>query len=59
VEVANFDFGQQYADLEYKTFMERLRDSFNNAISWGGAQQDGSPHINWGHTDNNKYGTMT
>lgn len=31
VEVADFDFGQSNADMEYKTFTERLRDSFNNA----------------------------
>ncbi|XP_058791521.1 uncharacterized protein LOC131664447 [Phymastichus coffea] len=31
VEVADFDFGQSNTDMEYKTFTERLRDSFNNA----------------------------
>ncbi|KAJ8682765.1 hypothetical protein QAD02_018557 [Eretmocerus hayati] len=32
VEVADFDFGQRSAEMEYKTFTERLRDSFNNAV---------------------------
>lgn len=35
IEVADFDFGQRSADMEYKTFTERLRDSFNNAVSFG------------------------
>ncbi|XP_012148190.1 uncharacterized protein LOC100879796 isoform X2 [Megachile rotundata] len=35
VEVADFDFGQNNPELEYKTFRERLRDSFNNAITPG------------------------
>ncbi|XP_031787515.1 A-agglutinin anchorage subunit isoform X2 [Nasonia vitripennis] len=35
VEVADFDFGQSTADMEYKTFTERLRDSFNNAVRPG------------------------
>ncbi|XP_012220832.1 uncharacterized protein [Linepithema humile] len=30
VEVADFDFGQSNPEMEYKTFTERLRDSFNN-----------------------------
>ncbi|XP_034936178.1 uncharacterized protein [Chelonus insularis] len=30
VEVADFDFGQNNPELEYKTFTERLRDSFNS-----------------------------
>ncbi|XP_015113528.1 uncharacterized protein LOC107038779 isoform X2 [Diachasma alloeum] len=30
VEVADFDFGQNNPDMEYKTFRERLRDSFNS-----------------------------
>ncbi|KAH0951978.1 hypothetical protein HN011_005159 [Eciton burchellii] len=29
IEVADFDFGQSNPDMEYKTFTERLRDSFN------------------------------
>lgn len=30
IEVADFDFGQSNPEMEYKTFRERLRDSFNN-----------------------------
>ncbi|CAH2037364.1 unnamed protein product, partial [Iphiclides podalirius] len=33
IEVADFDFGQQ-AHLDYKTFAERLRDSFRNAFDF-------------------------
>lgn len=35
VEVADFDFGQNNPEMEYKTFTERLRDSVNNAIRPG------------------------
>ncbi|XP_076669896.1 uncharacterized protein LOC143369616 isoform X2 [Andrena cerasifolii] len=35
VEVADFDFGQNNPELEYKTFTDRLRDSFNNTIRPG------------------------
>ncbi|XP_078051080.1 uncharacterized protein LOC144477303 isoform X2 [Augochlora pura] len=35
VEVADFDFGQSNPEMEYKTFTERLRDSFNNTIRPG------------------------
>ncbi|KAF7989337.1 hypothetical protein HCN44_008011 [Aphidius gifuensis] len=31
IEVANFDFGQSNPDMEYKTFTERLKDSFNSS----------------------------
>lgn len=33
VEVADFNFGQQYSDTDYKTFRERLRDSLSEAFS--------------------------
>ncbi|CAG4983039.1 unnamed protein product [Colias eurytheme] len=33
VEVADFDFGQQ-VNLDYKTFAERLKDSFRNAFNF-------------------------
>ncbi|KOC65829.1 hypothetical protein WH47_10291 [Habropoda laboriosa] len=35
VEVADFDFGQNNPEMEYKTFTERLRDSFNNTLRPG------------------------
>ncbi|XP_043790119.1 uncharacterized protein LOC122713593 isoform X1 [Apis laboriosa] len=35
IEVADFDFGQNNPEMEYKTFTERLRDSINNAIRPG------------------------
>ncbi|KAK0072889.1 hypothetical protein PV325_010644 [Microctonus aethiopoides] len=35
VEVADFDFGQNNPEMEYKTFSERLRDSFNSTVSLG------------------------
>ncbi|XP_044598562.1 uncharacterized protein LOC123274867 [Cotesia glomerata] len=39
VEVADFDFGQTNPEMEYKTFTERLRDSFNST----GYKQLGDP----------------
>ncbi|XP_074098754.1 uncharacterized protein LOC141527257 isoform X2 [Cotesia typhae] len=39
VEVADFDFGQSNPEMEYKTFTERLRDSFNST----GYKQLGDP----------------
>ncbi|CAD1472629.1 unnamed protein product, partial [Heterotrigona itama] len=35
VEVADFDFGQNNPEMEYKTFTERLRDSVNDAVRPG------------------------
>lgn len=35
VEVADFDFGQNNPDMEYKTFRERLKDSFDSAVRPG------------------------
>lgn len=35
VEVADFDFGQNNPEMEYKTFTERLRDSFNSTVRSG------------------------
>lgn len=35
IEVADFDFGQNNLEMEYKTFTERLRDSINNTIRSG------------------------
>lgn len=41
VEVADFDFGQNNPEMEYKTFTERLRDSINNAVRPGGKRISG------------------
>ena len=41
VEVADFDFGQNNPEMEYKTFTERLRDSINNAIRPGSKRISG------------------
>ncbi|KYN43886.1 hypothetical protein ALC56_01621 [Trachymyrmex septentrionalis] len=38
IEVADFDFGQSNPEMEYKTFTERLRDSFNNTVRPGSKQ---------------------
>ncbi|KYQ56453.1 hypothetical protein ALC60_04530 [Trachymyrmex zeteki] len=35
IEVADFNFGQSNPEMEYKTFTERLRDSFNNTVRPG------------------------
>merc|ERR1712098_325466 len=45
VEVADFDFGQaEEEELQYKTFWERLRESFGAHFTSGGsdAQSEGS-----------------
>jgi hypothetical protein len=38
IEVADFNFGQSNPEMEYKTFTERLRDSFNNSVRSGSKQ---------------------
>lgn len=53
VEVADFDFGQQ-SNFDYKTFTERLRDSFRNAFNFGRQQDDTDPL-----TPNTRYDSMT
>ncbi|XP_023012413.2 uncharacterized protein [Leptinotarsa decemlineata] len=56
IEVADFNFGQQYSDMEYKTFRERLRDSFAYAFSRG--PNHGSSEVPvW--PPGQKYGSMT
>ncbi|XP_053976339.1 uncharacterized protein LOC128875053 isoform X1 [Hylaeus volcanicus] len=45
VEVADFDFGQNNPEMEYKTFTERLRGSFNNAIRPGSNRISGYKHL--------------
>lgn len=50
IEVADFDFGQ--AHLDYKTFTERLRDSFRNALNF---RQDDTDPL----TTNTRYDSMT
>ncbi|XP_046740910.1 uncharacterized protein LOC124408202 [Diprion similis] len=46
VEVADFDFGQHNPEMEYKTFTERLRDSFNTALRPGGDRINGYEALN-------------
>ncbi|XP_012251514.2 uncharacterized protein LOC105683477 [Athalia rosae] len=46
VEVADFDFGQNNPEMEYKTFRERLRDSFNNTLRPGGDRISGYEPLN-------------
>ncbi|XP_017787040.1 PREDICTED: uncharacterized protein LOC108569843 [Nicrophorus vespilloides] len=57
VEVADFNFGQQYADMEYKTFSERLKDSMSNAFTRASIPGGSFEETVWppGH----KYGSMT
>ncbi|XP_060534980.1 uncharacterized protein LOC132707233 [Cylas formicarius] len=56
VEVADFNFGQQYADMDYKTFKDRLKESLVNALT-----RDPMPSTadapGWSPT--HKYGSMT
>ncbi|XP_063920014.1 uncharacterized protein LOC135135010 isoform X2 [Zophobas morio] len=57
VEVADFNFGQNYSDMEYKTFKERLRDSIANAF-FTRAPSPGSSEVPvW--PPGRKYGSMT
>ncbi|KAJ8925122.1 hypothetical protein NQ315_001304 [Exocentrus adspersus] len=56
IEVADFNFGQQYADMEYKTFRERLRDSITNAITRGPTPSSSEVPV-W--PPGRKYGSMT
>ncbi|KAI5651918.1 hypothetical protein NE865_00255 [Phthorimaea operculella] len=52
IEVADFDFGQQ-SHFDYKTFTERLRDSFRGAFHFG-RSEDTDPL-----TNNTRYDSMT
>nr|CAI5869288.1 unnamed protein product [Callosobruchus analis] len=56
VEVADFNFGQQYSDMEYKTFSERLRDSVMNAFLRGPTPSSSEGSV-W--PPGRKYGSMT
>lgn len=56
IEVADFNFGQQYSDLEYKTFRERLRDSIVNAFTRGPSPSSSEVPV-W--PPGRKYGSMT
>ncbi|XP_044269601.1 uncharacterized protein LOC123014514 [Tribolium madens] len=57
VEVADFNFGQNYSDMEYKTFKERLRDAIANAF-FTRAPSPGSSEVPvW--PPGRKYGSMT
>lgn len=57
VEVADFDFGPTYSDMEYKTFRERLRDSITNALTRT-PTADQSEQPTW-PPSSRKYGSMT
>lgn len=57
MEVANFDFGQKYSDMEYMTFRERLRDSITHALTRAPAA-DVSEQPSW-PSSSRKYGSMT
>ncbi|CAH1102208.1 unnamed protein product [Psylliodes chrysocephalus] len=56
IEVADFNFGQQYTDMEYKTFRERLRDSVTNAFTRTPTSGSSEAHA-W--PLGRKYGSMT
>ncbi|KAF5281077.1 hypothetical protein FQA39_LY17902 [Lamprigera yunnana] len=56
VEVADFNFGQQCTDLEYKTFQERLCDSITNAFLRAPTPSSSEPTI-W--PPGRKYGSLT
>lgn len=56
VEVADFNFGQQCSDMEYKTFRERLRDSITNAFMRAPTPGSSEPTV-W--PPGRKYGSLT
>ncbi|KAK4876862.1 hypothetical protein RN001_009368 [Aquatica leii] len=56
VEVADFNFGQQCSDLEYKTFRERLYDSISNAFLRAPSPSSSEPNV-W--PPGRKYGSLT
>ncbi|CAG9829698.1 unnamed protein product [Diabrotica balteata] len=56
VEVADFNFGRQYSDMEYKTFRERLRDSITNAFTRTPTPSSSEVPV-W--PPGRKYGSMT
>lgn len=56
MEVADFDFGQQGNDLEYKTFKERLYDSISNAFMRAPTPGSSEPSV-W--PPGRKYGSLT
>lgn len=55
--MANFDFGQQYSDMEYKTFRERLKDSISNAFMKTSIPDGSDGTSIW--PPSRKYGSMT
>lgn len=57
MEVANFNFGQTYSDMEYMTFRERLRESVVNAFTRAPTPSSSEGAV-W-PPGNNKYGSMT
>lgn len=59
VEVADFNFGAQYNDMEYKTFKERLKDSFSNACTRVPISKSSSAADVDVWPNNRKYGSMT
>lgn len=56
VEVADFNFGNQSSDLEYKTFRERLYDSISNAFLRAPTPSSSEPTL-W--PPGRKYGSLT
>ncbi|XP_028131618.1 uncharacterized protein LOC114327269 [Diabrotica virgifera virgifera] len=56
IEVADFNFGRQYSDMEYKTFRERLRDSIANAFTRTPTPSSSEVPV-W--PPGRKYGSMT
>ncbi|CAH0545871.1 unnamed protein product [Brassicogethes aeneus] len=59
VEVADFNFGQQYNDMEYKTFRERLRDSLSEAFTRDAGPSGSSSEPSVWPPGGRKYGAMS
>ncbi|XP_044749112.1 uncharacterized protein LOC123309877 [Coccinella septempunctata] len=58
VEVADFNFGTDFSDMEYKTFRERLQESFMNAFTRA-PSPEASEAPNWPPGQSQKYDSMT
>lgn len=58
VEVADFNFGQHY-DMEYKTFTERLKESFTNAFTRADTPTGSSEGDPVWHTSENNYDSIS
>lgn len=58
IEVADFDFGNQVGNMEYKTFRERLRESISNSFLKSNDYEDDDSTWSESVPTSRKYGSM-